>query len=514
LLTSKEIIERTGISRATLNNYIASGLVPRPQVLPPGPQDGAAPRIGYFPDDTIARVETIQRLKREGWSMTRIAEYLVANPPAAAGEAQPAATAARAPTPAPASPLTPVAAAAATRTEAAPSALPPPAPTRLSLEEGASHPAYLVDDSFRLLWLNDQARTGTLSPLGNRPGGAAGSIFRHLMELRASDSRDAILRFHLQAAKSRGANAADLFRDLQQAQARELETLYQELRATGEELVAHLNLPAAGTLPARLLYAVQFRDAVLFAYAPRAGADGLAEAAGAGEQAPTAPDVRPVAVLVSTLEDAAGLWVKLTAQEYFELLNEIWVELDRIFRRNHGQPGRPGEIVVCYFLPQADGSYHWNALAAAQQTRDAMRQLSRRWKLRKGWDVELHMNIGVDEGQDWIGTLGGGGKAEMRVMGDAADRAEQMARCSRAGAILVTRNFLGKLPAPERQRLTYGVSQLDASGNETRVLFTFARLAAVAAPDAVAARVADLAVAALLDLHSPTSNPAAGGAGQ
>ena len=65
MLTSKEIIERTGISRATLNNYIASGLVPRPQVLPPGPEQGAAPRIGFFPDDTIARVEEIQRLTRE-----------------------------------------------------------------------------------------------------------------------------------------------------------------------------------------------------------------------------------------------------------------------------------------------------------------------------------------------------------------------------------------------------------------------------------------------------------------
>jgi hypothetical protein len=84
LLTSKEIIERTGISRATLNNYIASGLVPRPQVLPPGPQDGAAPRIGYFPDDTIARVETIQRLKQQGWSITRIAEHFAAHPPVAA----------------------------------------------------------------------------------------------------------------------------------------------------------------------------------------------------------------------------------------------------------------------------------------------------------------------------------------------------------------------------------------------------------------------------------------------
>ncbi|MDB5915223.1 MAG: hypothetical protein JWP22_3898 [Ramlibacter sp.] len=503
MLTSKEIIERTGISRATLNNYIASGLVPRPQVRPPGPQDGAAPRIGYFPDDTIARVETIQRFKREGWTMTRIAEYLVANPPSAAAEV-PAAAARAAAAPQPAS-----------RFEApAPMTSATSAATRLSLEEGASHPAYLVDDRFRLVWQNDQARTGTLSPLGTRPGGTAGSVFRHLLDLREAQGRDAILRFHLQAAKSRGASPADLFRDLRQDEARELEALYDQIRTSAEDLVSHVRLAASGTTPARLLYAVQFRDAVLFVFAPRSGDDDLLEAAGEGAgQAPAAPDVRPVAVLVSTLQDAGGLWVKLTAQEYFELLNEIWTELDRIFRRHHGLPGRPGEIVVCYFLPPLDGSYQWNALAAAHQTRDAMRQLSRRWKLRKGWDVELHMNIGVDEGQDWIGTLGAGGKSELRVMGDAAERAEQMARCARLGAILVTRNFLGKLPAQDRQRLTYGVSQLDASGNETRVLFTFARLADVAAPDAVAARAADLAVAELLDLHSPNPNPAAGGAG-
>src|SRR5437868_7729921 len=75
MLSSKEILERTGISRATLNNYISAGLVPRPDVLPPGPQDGGAPRLGYFPDDTIERIETIQRLKREGWSLGRILQF-------------------------------------------------------------------------------------------------------------------------------------------------------------------------------------------------------------------------------------------------------------------------------------------------------------------------------------------------------------------------------------------------------------------------------------------------------
>ena len=86
MLTSKELIEKTGISRATLNNYISAGLVPRPEVLPPGPHDGDAPRIGYFPDAMVHRIEEIGRLKKEGWSMTRIAAHFAGSRPQAAAE--------------------------------------------------------------------------------------------------------------------------------------------------------------------------------------------------------------------------------------------------------------------------------------------------------------------------------------------------------------------------------------------------------------------------------------------
>jgi class 3 adenylate cyclase len=80
VLNSKELLEKTGISRATLNNYIGWGIVPKPDVLPPGPKDGAAPRIGYYPDETVARVAEIQRLKKDGWGMQRIAEHFASGP--------------------------------------------------------------------------------------------------------------------------------------------------------------------------------------------------------------------------------------------------------------------------------------------------------------------------------------------------------------------------------------------------------------------------------------------------
>jgi class 3 adenylate cyclase/DNA-binding transcriptional MerR regulator len=487
LLTSKEIIERTGISRATLNNYIASGLVPRPQVLPPGPEHGAAPRIGYFPDDTIARIEVIQRLKRDGWSIQRIAEHLAAHPPAAPG--QPAA-------PVPDIPRAPAAAAPM----ATPAPVSPADPAlRLWLPQSRS-PAYLVNEGLRVVWANDEARSSALSPLVGVPRGPAGAILPHLLGLDANAGRDALLRFHLEMARQRGIPAPEVLRDLVQEQSARVDALYRELTEGEPRLVSHLRVPASGAAPARLVYAVQFRDAMLFVVTAAGTADEPAAAKAAA--APAAPTLTPVAVLVASLQEAHALWVRLTAQEYFELLNEVWTELDRIFRRHRGVRGtQTGEVLVCYFLPSAGGSYLWNALVAAQQTREALRQVSRRWKQRKSWDVELSMNVGLDEGQEWIGGMGPAEQGSLRVLGDAADRAEQLSRSSRHGAIFVTRSLLGKVAPGELQRVTYGVPATD--GSDGRVLFTFARLADIAPSSPVPGRFADLAVAELLDLQFP-----------
>jgi len=495
LLTSKEIMERTGISRATLNNYIASGLVPRPQVLPPGPEHGAAPRIGYFPDDTLARLEEIQRLKTQGWSIARIAEHLAAHPPA-----QP--PVARVGTPP--APVTPVAAAAAASAGNGST----PAPLSLSLPPGPlGHPAYLVNDAFRLTWANEETRTDSLSPLAGRAGLRGSSIFSQLLSVDPAKGGDAILRFHLQVAQARGATTGALFRDLPPDEAARLQRLYDEPRRGEAGLLMQASIPATNGLPARTVYAVLFREGVLFAYAAQDEAGSVAVPVPAQKPMP-APVVTPVAVLMSTLEDASGLWVRLSAQEYFELLNEIWAELDGVFREHRGRAGpQGGEVLVCYFTPQAHGSHLWNALAAAHRTREAMRQVSQRWQVRKGWDVDLAMNIGIDEGQEWMGVVGATGEGALRVVGDTADHAEQLSRVSRFGAILVTRSLLGKLPAEQRQRLKFGVPRLDGARSDAPLLSTFARLADIAAPQAVPARVADLAAAELIDLHTSNSKP-------
>lgn len=353
MLSSKEVLERTGISRATLNNYIGSGLLARPEVLPPDPQESGAPRIGYFPDDTVQRIAEIQRLKSQGWSIARIAAHLAGRDPGA-------------PPPA-----------------AAPASTPAVRPQPAIAPRPAAHPA----------------------PVSHRP-----------------------------------------------ASAQAVSSLPSPRRATGP-----------------------------------------------------APVLTPVAVLVSTLQDAGELWLQLPAGEYFELVNEVWLALDGIFLRHGGCHGRhPGEGMVCHFLPQPPASYLWNALSAAHDARAAMREISERWQERKGWDVQLCMNTGIDEGDEWLGALRLSEPLELTVVGDTADRAAQMSRSARTGGVWVTRNLVGKLAAHERERLTYGVPRPRPTGASRPLLGSFARLeelAALRAPTGpIPPAMADLPITELLDL--------------
>jgi len=213
---------------------------------------------------------------------------------------------------------------------------------------------------------------------------------------------------------------------------------------------------------------------------------------------------------MATLQDAHALWLRLPAVEYFELVNDVWTQLDAIFRDLGGRhSSHPGEGMVCYFLPAGDDGYLVNALTAAHRMRDAMRQLSSRWQARKGWDVELCMNTGIDAGQDWIGPLRLAEPVELSVLGAAADHAAALSRTARGGAIWITRGLVDRLGALERQRVQYGVPRRGADAGQPRVLASFARLQDLAAGSVVPPSLADLPVTELFDLALPglTRNP-------
>lgn len=76
-ISSIDLMNRTGLSRATLNNYIKAGILPHPIVKKP---DDATPskakRIGYFPDSVLGTLNQIIQYKKEGHSMEEIRKSL------------------------------------------------------------------------------------------------------------------------------------------------------------------------------------------------------------------------------------------------------------------------------------------------------------------------------------------------------------------------------------------------------------------------------------------------------
>lgn len=508
MLSSKEVLEKTGISRATLNNYISSGIVPRPEVLPPGPQDGDAPRIGYFPPEIVERIEEIQRLKREGWSLTRITEHFTGG--VAPARPAPAPVTASQETVGPAFRAGPVAVQAAVH---GPGEMP-----RLSFGE-ISQPAYLVNNRFELVWMNDAAASAAWPNFVPLPRHAVSQgIFQHLLQAGrglgvSAASRAAILRLHLGLARQLGAGFADLSRGVSPGEVSTMERLYNEVEPFEFPLVVRTPVAPAGAATGTplYLYALNFREGILFLYVPGGAASVdmsalLAEPAPQDRQPRRAqpPALTQVAVLVTELQDAAGLWAALPPEEYFELINDLWQAVEPIFKRHGGTRGvHPGEGMVCYFLPRAGSNYLWSALLAARDVREAMRRLGKDWAQRKGWSTPLCLNTGIDEGLEWHGTLRPGAEGEFTVLGDAVNHAAGASILARDGAIWATRNLVSKLRADERRRLEFGVRRVTQEGAEP-VRSIYARvedLAALGAPGNEALRaMAGLAITEIFDI--------------
>lgn len=79
LITSKQVMEKAKISRATLNNYIKYGILPKPFVRAPGQGIEGPTKIGYFPCWVIQKIRDVQAMKREGKAMDEIARILARN---------------------------------------------------------------------------------------------------------------------------------------------------------------------------------------------------------------------------------------------------------------------------------------------------------------------------------------------------------------------------------------------------------------------------------------------------
>jgi adenylate cyclase len=486
MISSKELLEKTGISRATLNNYINLGLLPKPDVRFPGPDDGDARRLGYFPEAVLHRIDEIQRLKDQGMSMAEIvAQYAAQSlPDTTAGEVD---TAAR-----PASP--PASAARPARA----AEMPEPS-LRLTLGELPT-PCYMVNYNFEIIWHNESARRSVLGGFERLPSASESrNVFAFLQRGRACADCgpcEALLRFHFSVAKRRSTKGGffALCKDAPADQLGSLERLYQEAEPLPQQAISQViaRAPdAQGQCAPHTVYAAQFREGILFAYVPgEPASDSLLTLLARRDEVirdlvrKRLPVLTHVAVLVADLQDSVRICAELPPDEYFELVNQIWSAMEPIFRRYYGTYGKhAGDGMVYYFFPQPDCNYVMNALAAAHEVREAMRRISKAWQLRKGWSNELYLNTGLNEGQEWLGTFQTTTHVEFTVLGDTINHGARLSDFARYGTIWATKNMLGKLDADERRRITFGVRRTGEGGRPVFVGSTYVSVGSLLDPD-------------------------------
>ena len=472
MISSKELLEKTGISRATLNNYISSGLLSKPLVQQVSGDTSGPKLLGYFPDATLQRIELIQQLKREGLSMAEIVARLGAQKPG--GEQAKAAT----------EPDAARAADTGKHSEAH--------PLHLTIDE-ISYPAYMVNHSFELTWYNDAAREKFLGRFDTLPPHSdARNLFLLLLQAGAGKPpsyRREVLRPHLSFAKDRLSKASILgaCRALDPESVALLDALYSETETCPAEGIveAPLELREDSAHPEYWhFYAAFFREGILFIYVPNGPAGPtLLDFLARRDQVirdllrRRLPVLTPLAVLVADLQNSVKICSELPPEEYFELINEMWTTMGPILLSYYGTHGKHvGDGMVYYFFPQPDSNYIFNAIACAHEVKMAMKKISKDWQLRKNWFNELYLNSGLNEGQEWLGTFQSATTIEFAVLGDTINHAGRLSDFARYGSIWATKAFLSRLSPEERARIEFGIVRRGDGNREQFVASSYAQL--------------------------------------
>jgi len=461
LLSSKELIEKADISRATLNNYIALGILPKPVIRRPDLASARAPRMGYFPSSVLDTLSLVAQFKADGYTMVQIAEQLKTSPPPSLSGSE-----------------------ATERNEHTIEQVsldPPSAGPKLTIDH-LDYPAYLLNHKFQMEWCNELAERKIFGQSRTLPSHIKErNIFQLLFDsstARNLDGFEDILRFHLSLAKGKLSKSTILMGDLkvEHEQLAQLIQLHDEVGpADIKPLVCmHANLSSRRetALPTQI-FASFFREGIFIVYLPSEDEKeplisvlARRDLVIRGLLRKRRPYLTPMSVLVADLQASCKICAELPPEEYFELINTIWGAMEPLLRKYYATSGKhAGDGVVYYFFPRPEENHVLNAIRCAQEMKEAMLKISREWRNRKSWANDLLLNIGIDQGEEWFGTYQTATQLEFTVLGDTVNRAGRLSDFAQYGSIWATKNSLAKLTEEERESIRFGIRRNSENGH-------------------------------------------------
>lgn len=170
------------------------------------------------------------------------------------------------------------------------------------------------------------------------------------------------------------------------------------------------------------------------------------------------PKLLSFSILAAELQNSAKICAELPPEEYFSLIRCIWKSTSLSLKKHFGIYGRhTGNKIVFYFLKDRDSSYLMSAIACAFELREMMKTMSREWKMNRGFLDDLYLNIGISDGQEFIGTVAAAPAAEMISLGDSLRSALLLSRLASSGSVWTTKDFLNRLDGEDKKKIRYGI---------------------------------------------------------
>jgi len=460
MITSKEVLEKTGISRATLNNYIKMGILPKPVVMKPTSDLGGIKQIGYFPKAVIDVIERVQQYKRQGLVMEEIVKRLT--DPSIASEFY--------------SQLY-----EKTGTDASRSATPAIQTYREVRESPSLNlsdldvPALFVDKRFEIQWMNPQAE----KQIFNLTSGSVGTAdFGNIFELFFSkpfcsniQNWQQVISHHLSYVKPAFSkdNIRTICPGLSPSEIECLDKLYDDATPHSGKNFACIPMKFMG-VKETVTYQVHrmaFRDGVLFAYAPvdtppshQPEMSSVHPAAIHGLVDPGKPTLVSYCVLVADMQDISIFKAEYLPNDYFNLINESLKILDNTVERHHGVYGKQTvNGMAFFFIENPDSPYMMNALYCALDIKGQIDSLNSDVRLQKPGSADVYVNMGISEGRDFLGVIRSSSHMELISLGDSVQCANRLSEFARHGAIWTTQRLISRLEPEDRASVLYGVNR-------------------------------------------------------
>ena len=262
IVSSKKVLGETGISRATLNNYIRMGIIPRPVVQKPIDGSSTTKKIGYFPVSVIGRIETVKNLKKQGKSLEDIIKLLVELPHESSDEKTTI--------------LSDEAQNIPTEGETRKKPNRFKEELQLTLEE-ISYPSYLLNYDFDIEWINHRAENRILNQSillsdSVEKKNIFKMFFNWEFQSNVKNWKD-LVSFHMSFAKLKFSKTwlSKLYKGITHNETRVLENIYDEVIASTEKTINDtvINiLIKGGTTERYRIYTVFFKEGILFVYSP------------------------------------------------------------------------------------------------------------------------------------------------------------------------------------------------------------------------------------------------------